>query len=175
MAKHYVQGPPRWIFLPAISAAGGAFAFWGAKGPLDWTVPMGLVVGLSSALAAAITPLRTLAPVLALLFGAGGALALAGAPASDVIRELTKPEPSSLVLPAMTALPAFLTLLRLREGLAWSWVNGILQLAAGLLVPALLWFHGTPIEIRDIAPFPILAVAHIVGVELAAYLSPPKD
>lgn len=172
---HYVQGPPRWLLLPVVSAAGGAFAFWGGKGPQDWDWSTGLVVGLAPALAAAITPLRTLAPVLALLFGAAGAVALAPGPASDTLRELTKPAPSSLVLPAMTALPAFLTVLRLREDGAWSWVNGILQMAAALLVPALLWFHGTPIEMSDIAPFPIVAVAHIIGVEATAYLCPKKD
>ena len=71
--------------------------------------------------------------------------------------------------------PALLQGFRLREGPSWWWINLILQLMAGLLVPALMWWFGQSIETDTFLPFVILAVGHIAGIEAASYLSPRLD
>lgn len=168
---HNLRGAPRWLLLPAVSAAGGALAFWGGKGPQAWDWPMGLAVGLAPGLAAALTARRVIAPVLALVAGALGAAA-AG---NDPLRDLASSVATGVVLPAVTAVPAFLTAVRLREGFSWSWVNLLLQPLAALLVPAYLWFHGVPVEGSHFVPFLVLAAGHVAAVEIAAYLCPRTD
>jgi hypothetical protein len=175
---HQLHGAARWAVLPAISAAGGAFAFLSGKGPEAWTWRMGLAAGLAVGLAVAVTQKISLAPLLALAGGVLGAIVVGAAgsrAASTVLRELTQSEPTSLILPSVTVLPAFLNAFRLGEGAGWFWVNGLLQAIAGLLVPAALWWFNEPVEMETFVPFLILAAGHVVAVEFAAYLCPRLD
>jgi hypothetical protein len=178
MNAHYLHGGARWAVLPAISAAGGAFAFLSGKGPDPWTWRLGLVTGLAAGLAVAITPKVSLAPIVALAAGVLGALvvgAVGNRGAADVLNELIQPVPASVVFPMVTALPALWNAFRLGEGLGWSWVNLLLQGLSALAVPAVLWWFNEPVEMETFVPFLILPVGHVVAVEFAAYLCPRRD
>jgi hypothetical protein len=179
MNAHYLHGGARWALLPALSAAGGAaMAFQIGKGPDPWTWRMGLAAGLAVGLAVAITPKFSLAPLVALALGVLGALVvgLGGSrSASDILQGLVKPEPVNIILPAVTALPAFFNAFRLSEGMKWAWVNMILQGAVGFLIPATLWWFNEPVEMENFVPFLILAAAQVAAVEIPAYISPRQD
>jgi hypothetical protein len=179
MNAHYLHGGARWGLLPALSAAGGALAFLIGEGPGFWTWRMGLAAGLAVGLAVAVTPKFSLAPLVAVVAGALAALVVgmgsSSRTASEVLQGLVKPEPLNLILPAVTALPAFLNAFRLSEGLKWAWVNILLQGAVGFLVPAALWWFNEPVEMDTFVPFLLLAAAHVVAVEIPAYLCPSRD
>src|SRR5687768_12739893 len=151
MSAHYLHGGARWALLPALSAAGGALAFQIGNGPEPWTWRMGLAAGMAVGLAVAITPNFFLTPLVAVVLGALGALGVGLASSrsvSDILQDLVKPDPVNIILPAVTALPAFFNAYRLSEGLKWAWVNILLQGAVGFLVPGALWWFNEPVEME---------------------------
>ena len=177
MNAHYLHGGARWALLPALSAAGGALAFLVGTGPEPWTWRLGLAAGLAVGLAVAVSPNFLLTPWVAGVFGALGALGVGLASSrtvSDILQDLVKPEPVNIILPAVTLLPAFFNAYRLSEGMKWAWVNIILQGGVAFLIPGALWWFNEPVEMETFVPFFLLAAAHVVAIEIPAYLCPPK-
>ncbi|HEX7899692.1 MAG TPA: hypothetical protein VF950_18125 [Planctomycetota bacterium] len=177
MAPHPLRGYARWLVFPAMSAAGGALAFAVGKAPFEWTWRLGAVLGLAPGLACAIHPRLGVDGLLALALTVVGAFAIAcgtqpTASASDLLRELFRPEAPNLVLAAATLVPALFQGFRLREGPSWWWMNLAFQGLATPAIPAVMWWYNVPIETGSFTPFVILVVGHVAAIETASFLSP---